>query len=453
MKLNLGAILLRGVDRPLKIKAALLSSWFFVTVATLWLLKPLRVASLLAHLGATETPYVRLAGVATLAIVVMLYTALVGRLSRIKTVRVANFAFALLLLVFWGALQIGGERLGAQRPFVWAVYIMVEIYSVVLIGIFWTYCNDVVNADEANKLYGVIGLGGILGGAAGGAFVDAFAGALGPLNLMLVCVGLVLSAALLASITERVLHPAPRRLAVREGGMASALKGAMEVRKSRYLLLIVAIVVAYEFTATLTDFGVNVIFERAYPSEIELAEMYGRLGWIASATAVVGQILVVPLLLPARRIALLVPPFAMLVGVLGVIALPLVVSAFVLGAADRGLNYSLQQVTKESLYVPLSDTQKYQAKAFIDMFIDRAAKALAAFVLIAVIFAAGPSARVASAIALVSVVIWIVSARWLGAYTKPDVVESQTSVAVPIATDSPVTMSSSTSNRPASVGR
>lgn len=443
MTADLGTIFLRGLDRPLKIKAALLSSWFFVTVATLWLLKPIRVASLLAHLGATETPYVRLAGVVTLALVVLAYTAVVGRLSRIKTVHVATLGFAGLLLAFWIALQIGGERLGAQRPFVWAVYILVEIYAVVLIGIFWTYCNDVVSPDEASKLYGVIGLGGILGGAAGGAFVDAFARVIGPLNLLLVCAGLVVCSAVLASITERVLHPAPRALAVREGGLASALQGAIEVRKSPYLLLIVAIVVAYEFTATLTDFGVNVILERAYPSEVELAEMYGRLGWIASATAVVGQIVVVPLLLPVRRIALLIPPLAMLVGVLGVIALPVVVTAFVLGAADRGLNYSLQQVTKESLYVPLSDSQKYQAKAFIDMFIDRAAKAAAAFVLIGVIFAAGASVRVASTIALISVGIWILSARRLGVYAKPETAkQEQTIVAPPTA-----------SSGPASVGR
>ena len=34
----------------------MLSAWFFVTIANLWLLKPVRTASLLAHLGAAETP-------------------------------------------------------------------------------------------------------------------------------------------------------------------------------------------------------------------------------------------------------------------------------------------------------------------------------------------------------------------------------------------------------------
>jgi len=417
--LTLGSISIRGLDHTQRIKAALLSGWFFVTVATLWLLKPVRVASLLAHLGASETPYVRLAGVATLAVVVVFYSTLASRMSRIAVVRWSNAVFGLLLVGFWIALHLGGPALGAQRPFVWAVYILVEIYAVTLVGVFWTYANDVVSSTEANKIYGVVGLGGILGGAAGGAFVDVFAEVVGPVNLLAISAGLVVVAAVIASVIEAVVHPPARRLAPKgPKGIPVALQGANEVWKSPYLMLIVAIVVAYEFTATLTDFGVNVIFETTFTNEVELTKMYGRLGWVVSATAIIGQVVIVPLLLPAKRIALIVPPLVMLIGALGVVATPVIAAAFVLAAADRGLNYSVHQVTKESLYVPLSDTQKYQAKAFIDMFVDRAAKAMAAFVLIGVIFMAGPSVRWSVLISLVSIGVWFGSARKLGAYWK-----------------------------------
>lgn len=418
--MGLGAIFLRGLGRQQHLKAALLSAWFFVTIATLWILKPVRVASLLAHLGAAETPYVRLASVATMAVVVMLYSRVVNRLSRVAVVRWSNLLFAALLGLFWIAIQVGGPALGAQRPFVWAVYILVEIYSVVMIGIFWTYTNDVVTEDEAAKLYGVIGLGGILGGVAGGAFVDAFARTIGPIHLLLVSGGLVLISAVLGSVIEAVLRPAPRRSAEpEEGGLDAALGGAREVKNSKYLLLIVGIVVAYEFTATLTDFGVNVIFERSFTDEGELTKMYGRLGWIVSATAVVSQLVLVPLLLPSKRIALLLPPLVMLVGAVGVVLLPVVAMALVLSAADRGLNYSLQQVTKESLYVSLTDAQKYKAKAFIDMFVDRAAKAMAAFALIGVIHYWGASVRVSVGVSIVSIAAWLAAALRLGAHFRP----------------------------------
>lgn len=420
--MNFDAVLLRGLTRDQRVKAGLLSAWFFVTVATLWLLKPVRVASLLVHLGAVETPYVRLAGVVTVALVVTLYSWVVNRLSRVDVVRWAHLVFAAVLVGFWIALRVWGAWLGAQRPFVWAVYILVEIYSVVLIGIFWTYTNDICDEEESNKLYGIIGVGGILGGAAGGAFVDGFTKSVGPINLLVICAGLCVLSAVLGSLTEALVHPPKRELSPEEkkddaeGGLSTALEGAREVRGSRYLMLIVGIVVAYEFTATLTDFATSVIFERSFHDEVLLTRMYGRLGWIVSATALVSQVLLVPLLLPHKRIALLVPPVIMIVGAVSTMAAPFVAVAMFLAASDRGLNYSIQQATKESLYVPLTDVQKYKSKAFIDMFVDRAAKALAAFALIAIIRAVGASVGVSLGVSLVSMLVWAFAAYGLGAY-------------------------------------
>jgi len=415
---DLGAIFLTRLDRHQRIKGALLAAWFFLTVATLWVLKPVRVASLLAHLGATETPYVRIAGVITIGVVVAIYSRVVDRLTRIAVVRWSHLLFAGVLLVFWIALQLGGARLGAQRPFVWAVYVLIEIYSVMMIGIFWTYTNDIVTEDEASRLYGVIGLGGTIGGAAGGAFVDAFARSIGPVHLLLVCAGLVVCTAALGSATETTLRPPPRHLEPEKKDSKVALQGAVEVLRSHYLRLLVGIVIAYEFTATLTDFGVSVIFEQAFHSQVELTKMYGRLGWIVSLTAIAGQLVLVPLLLPKKHVALVVAPLTMLVGAVGAMVLPIVAVAFFLSAADRGLNYSLQQATKESLYVPLTDTQKYKAKAFIDMFVDRAAKALAAFALIFVIHYWGASVRGAIGLGIASIAVWLASALKLGAYFR-----------------------------------
>src|SRR6185369_3903054 len=145
----------------------------------------------------------------------------------------------------------------------------------------------------------------------------------------------------------------PRKPEAFDGHLESALAGVQEVAKSRYLLLIVGVVVGYELTATLTDFGVNVIFEHAHLGEHQLAKMYGRLGWIASGVAVIAQLVLVPLLLPSKRIALLLPPFALLASVVGVVILPIIATTIVMASVDRGLNYSVQQSTRESLYVPL----------------------------------------------------------------------------------------------------
>ena len=78
------------------------------------------------------------------------------------------------------------------------------------------------------------------------------------------------------------------------------------------------------------------------------------------------------------------------------------------------MNYSLQQATKETLYVPLSDAERYKAKAFIDMLTDRAAKALASVALIAIIAVAGPSIPASLVVALIALAVWALSANALG---------------------------------------
>ena len=48
-----------------------------------------------------------------------------------------------------------------------------------------------------------------------------------------------------------------------------------------------------------------------------------------------------------------------------------------LNTADNAFSYSINQSAKEALYVPTTEDEKYKAKAFIDMFVQRAAKAVA----------------------------------------------------------------------------
>ena len=45
--------------------------------------------------------------------------------------------------------------------------------------------------------------------------------------------------------------------------------------------------------------------------------------------------------------------------------------------SDNGFNNSINQSAREVLYTPTTRREKYQAKAFIDMFLQRFAKALA----------------------------------------------------------------------------
>lgn len=405
---------MKGVDPSRRSRELLLGFWFFLTIANLWLLKPVRTASLIAHLGAAETPWVRLLSAAVVGVVVLLYSRVADRASRVSIAIGTNTVCAATLFLVWSLLAIFGETLGRLRGFVYFLYVLVDVYAVVIVGIFWTYANDVMTPDEADASYAPIGLGGILGGAAGGVIADLLAKPVGPENLLLGCAMLSLACSACAARHEHRWKPRPRSERVSAEGLDSALEGIRRVAASPYLKLVAAIVIAYEFTATLTDFAVNVVFERTFSDRATLAKMYGRLGWIASGTAVACQLFVVPLLLPRKRVALLVPPVVMGLATIALMAAPALALAILLTAADRGLNYSLQQVTKETLYVPLNDVEKYKAKAAIDMIIDRGAKGVAAIILALVLARHGDALGLTLAIALLSIAAWALAGARLG---------------------------------------
>ncbi len=72
--------------------------------------------------------------------------------------------------------------------------------------------------------------------------------------------------------------------------------------------------------------------------------------------------------------ALLILPLAIIAGSVGFLATSALAAVSLLVIFDNGLNYSIQQTGRESLYLVTSPDEKYKARAFIQMFVQRLAK-------------------------------------------------------------------------------
>jgi AAA family ATP:ADP antiporter len=83
--------------------------------------------------------------------------------------------------------------------------------------------------------------------------------------------------------------------------------------------------------------------------------------------------------------ALLILPLAILGSSLAFLMVPTLYVASALVISENGLNYSLQQTARESLYVVTTPDEKYKARAFTNMFVHRLAKGAAIFVVIGLI--------------------------------------------------------------------
>ena len=115
-------------------------------------------------------------------------------------------------------------------------------------------------------------------------------------------------------------------------------------------------------------------------------------------------------------VALMILPMAALVGSMGYLAVPILWMGSFLNTADNGFSYSINQSAKETLYVPATRDEKYKAKAFIDMFVQRFAKAVAVGIslLVTSIFTDYSGIRWLSVATMIVVVIWIYAVLFAG---------------------------------------
>jgi len=111
------------------------------------------------------------------------------------------------------------------------------------------------------------------------------------------------------------------------------------------------------------------------------------------------------------RIILLIFPLMLLLCFGGIAFWPFLGFALAIKASDKSLSFSINQYTRELLYIPVSPELKYKAKVFIDMFLNRFAKGIGALILMIFIFLPPDPwqnrVQIVSIIAVVFIVAWI----------------------------------------------
>ncbi len=110
--------------------------------------------------------------------------------------------------------------------------------------------------------------------------------------------------------------------------------------------------------------------------------------------------------------ALRLLPLGIAIGTVALLLAAGLLPAFLVGAAlllkigENGLRYSLDQATRELLFLPVPERLRRKAKAFIDVFIQRGAKGLAALLLLPVTFGLMTAAQ-AGWFTLALVAVWL----------------------------------------------
>ncbi len=361
---------------------------FFLSITTFWILKPLKKAffvryydqdglSLLSlHLPAAHAELLaKLLNLGLGCIAALLFSTLARRFRRA--------ALICLFCAFFIACFAGFSLLLMQpsAAVVWSFYLTSDLYSTLMVAALFVFLNDTVTPESAKRSYGLVGLGAVLGGVVGSQGVSALIGTLSPRTWMGICAVLTATVALVALRT-------PRASCVPEqpGGEATSPASASTTRPAKpernasgvsYLACLAGLVGIYEIVSTILDFQFTATVSH-FLDGAAIGRQVSRAFALMNATALFVQLFVTSALMRRRGVqsALLVLPLTMLLASLGVMALPVLSMASLIPALDSGFAYSIHQSAKESLYVPLASHEKYGAKAFVDVFVMRGAKAI-----------------------------------------------------------------------------
>lgn len=412
-----------------------MSACFFLVILTFWILKPLKKTAFISqfdaagvnlfswHVSASEAELVaKILNMVVAFAAVVVFTWLARRYQRQRLIHIFATSFIACFIVYSFALGQPSDST------VWTFYLFGDLFSTLMVATFFAFLNDSVSSDEAKRLYGIVGLGGVVGGVVGSTFVTVWVDAVTPAAWLWICVGATLGIMLSAEVAGRATPRSGvvKRLAPVARGAApsggAALEGARLVFRSKYLLSIVAIVGLYELASTITDFMFTTTVTH-YLSGPDIGRQFSRVFALTNWVSMFVQFFLTSLVMTRWGLgaALLVLPAALLTGSAAFLMVPVLWTGSLLNTADNGFSYSINQSAKEALYVPVARDQKYQAKAFIDMFVQRVAKAVAVVVSLGVSswLTDFESVRWLGLVNAVIVIVWIGAARYAGRTFQP----------------------------------
>lgn len=424
----------------------LMFSYFFLVITSFWILKPLKKGLFIGYykdsgfdllswqMTAPQAELVaKVLNMVVAFVAVTVFTLLARRFFRQQLSFIFSAFFMVSYVVYTFLVPEPGDGT------VWSFYLFGDLFSTLMVATFFAFLNDSMSPDSAKRLYGLIGLGGVTGGVFGTTFVSAWINDITLANWLWICFGLAVIIIIVAWQAGRLVPriaslPPEKELAPLEPVDVpaeqpakkenAAIEGAKLVFRSPYLLSVVGIVGLYEIVPTVMDFQFTSTVDHYvnHPDPQTQRDMisqhFATVFAITNWVSMLVQFFLTSFIMTRFGVmtALLILPLACLSGSMAFTIFPILWVGSFLNTADNGFSYSINQSAKEALYVPTSKDEKYKAKAFIDMFAQRFAKAIAVFVSLAItsIFAHFSSIRWLSMFTIAIVLVWIFAARYAG---------------------------------------
>ena len=316
-----------------------------------------------------------------IAFLIVLFLTLVTRLAKRQVLTYTCMGLVIAMTVYF-AVQINNP----SELTVWLFYWFGDLYISLMLAAFFSFLHDTVDLKNAKRLYGFIVLGAVSGGAIGSTYFRGWIKEMTNQQWLHLIIGIGIVICILAALAgwmaKTIPHnePDPAPDEVPKKKFNAAIEGLSLVFKSRHLIAIAGIVGFYEITSEVLDFQFTAMTER-FVDKGNLGSHFGTVYAIGNIAALVIQLgfSIFAAKFPNYRIhwLLLILPLSIALSSLFFIITPILIAGSLLKIADSTFAYSVNQTGRETLYNPLSRQEKYVARAFVEVFVQRAGKVAA----------------------------------------------------------------------------
>jgi AAA family ATP:ADP antiporter len=346
---------------------AVASAYFFCVLAAYYVIRPVR-DQLSAAVGSTALPIFYLATfVATLALAPV-FGALVARYPRRRFVPIVYIACIIVMLAFVPLFRMQNSidaRLLGTAFFVWG-----SVFNLFVVAVFWSFMADLFDAEQANRLFPIIAMGGAVGAIAGPALTKSLVFLVGVSGLLVVSSALLgLAIACILALSRWALrHPVigdeQRDARVIGGGV---LAGAVETFKSPLMrrfaiLMLLGDAVGTVIYALLADYS-----GATYHTAEDRTNFAANIDLGANLLQMAFQLGVTRVLMvrfgPAPALALDGVVKAVMLAGLVVFGGPWIALVAVITRASA---YGIFKPAADSLYTRVDAETRYKTKNFID---------------------------------------------------------------------------------------
>jgi ATP:ADP antiporter, AAA family len=417
--------------------ALILTLNLFVLLTTYYSLKVVREPMILLGgvfgiKGATLKAAATAAQAVLLLGVVPAYGWLASRVDRLKLITTVTAIFALCLVAF-------NVLANLHVPIAFVFFAWLGIFSLMIVGQFWSLMNDLYDEAAGKRLFPIVAFGGTSGAIVGAWLGGALSLSIGHYQVMLVAAGLLLLSLALTYAAHRI-DRARNGSGVRPQSQAMTRKGGFRLVLGRpYLLLIALMVLIYNTVNTNGEFILAQIvtaeaMERAALELGPLAEpgavkeaagrfigkTYAEYFTYVNLLTALLQLFAVSRILKwaGVRAALFFLPIIALASNTLILLVPVLLAVRIGKTLENGTDYSVQNTTRQALFLPTSRDEKYKAKAAIDTFFVRFGDLLS----FAIVFAVSTSLESSnSAVALVNlllIALWIAIAAGIARHHR-----------------------------------